>query len=120
MMMILPRRQQRALDWIGHSLMAEDPALGSVFAFFTMLTRHEPMPWTEQVPSCRQRFLRRAALLPLIGIGLAVLLTASWLSHGRSTCPAGPNAAAHGVSSLGHVPRCQPSPSSRLDTMPAH
>jgi hypothetical protein len=119
-LMSLPRSRQRALDRIGHSLVAEDPGLGARFTVFIMLTRHEPMPGTEQVPSCRQRFLRRALLLPILGVGLAALLAASWLTPSRPTCPAGPNAAAHGVSSLSHSARCQPSPAIRLDTMPAH
>ncbi len=116
----LPRSRQRALDQIGHRLAAEDPGLGMRFAFFTMLTRHEAMPATEQVPDRRQRFLRRAALLPLIAISLAVLLAASWLTPSRQACPAGPNAAAHNLSSLSHHAGCQPGPAIRLDMMPVH
>jgi hypothetical protein len=119
-LMSLPRSRQRALDRIGRSLVAEDPDLGARFTVFIMLTRHEPMPGTEQVPSCRQRFLRGAMLLPLLGVGLVALLAASWLTSGRPACPDGPNAAVHGVSSVSHAARCQPSPAIRLDTMPAH
>ena len=54
--MRLPRSRQRALDRIGHSLAAEDPGLGMRFAFFTMLTRHEAMPATEQMPDRLPRF----------------------------------------------------------------
>ncbi len=116
----LPRSRQRALDQIGHRLVAEDPGLGLRFAFFTMLTRHDAMPTTEQVPDRLPRFLRRAALLPLIAISLMVLLAASWLTPSRSACPAGPNAAAHDLSSLSHVTHCQPGPAIRLDTMSVH
>jgi hypothetical protein len=111
----LPRGRPRALDQIGQSLAAEDPGLGARFAVFTMLTRHEPMPATEHLPDRRPRFLRRAMLLPLIAISLAVLLAASWLMSSRQTYPAGPNAAAHDVSSLSWAAQCQRSPAISLD-----
>ena len=118
--MSLPRSRQRALDQIGHMLAAEDPGLGTRFAFFTMLTRHEAMPATEQAPERLPRFLRRGALLPLIAISLAALLAASWLTPGRQACPAVPNAAAPDLSSLSHAAYCQPSPAVRVDTMAVH
>ncbi len=118
--MSLPRRRQRALDQIGHVLAAQDPGLALRFAFFTMLTRLEAMPATEQVPDRLPRFLRRGALLPLIAISLAALLAASWLAPGRQACPAAPNPAAHTVSSLSHAAHCQPSPAVRVDTMAVH
>jgi hypothetical protein len=58
--MRLSGRQQQALDPIEQTLVAEDPGLGSRFAVFTRLTRHEAMPGTEQVPGPKQRFVRRA------------------------------------------------------------
>lgn len=118
--MSLPRSRQRALDRIGHILAAEDPCLRSRFAFFTMLTRHEPMPETEQLPGRRQRILRRTILLPLLAVGLAALPAASWLTPSRQACPAGPNATARNLSSLSHAARCQPRPAIRLDTPPMH
>jgi hypothetical protein len=115
-LMCLPRSGQRALDQIGHSLATDDPGLGMRFAFFTMLTRHEPMPATEQLPDRRQRFLRRAVLLPLIAISLAALLAASWLTPSPPACPAGPSTAAHASASASRGASCHPSPAIRLDT----
>lgn len=119
-MMSLPARRQRALDRIEQTLVAEDPGLGSSFAFFTRLTRHEAMPETEQVPRRPGRVARRVIVLPLLAISLAALLAANWLIPRRQTCPAGPNAAAHTLSSLSRAARCQPGPSVKLATMPMH
>jgi len=117
--MRLPGRQQRALDRIGHRLTAEEPGLGLQFAFFARLTMHEAMPATEQVPRRRQRFLRRAVLLPLIAVSLATLLAGSWLTTGsRQACPASPNNATRTLSSLRHAAQCQPDPANKPDTMP--
>jgi hypothetical protein len=58
--MSLPARQQQALDRIEQTLVAEEPRLGSLFAVFTRLTRHEAMPGTEQVASRLRRLLRPA------------------------------------------------------------
>ena len=114
--MRLPGREQRALDRIEQALAAEDPRLGVRFAFFTVLTRHEAIPGTEQAPGRRQRFLRRALLPPL----LAAMLAASWLTPSGQACPAGLTMAAHALSSLRHATRCQSGPAIRPDTMPAH
>jgi Protein of unknown function (DUF3040) len=114
-MMSLPGRQQRTLDQIGQALVAEDPGLGSRFAFFARLTRHEAIPENEQVPG----HLGRAILVPLLAIGLAALMAATWLIPGRGqACPAGTHAAAHNLSSLGHSAHCQPGPAIGLSTMP--
>ncbi len=118
--MSLPGRRQRILDRIEQALVAEYPGLGSRFAFFTMLSRHEPMPGIEQLPDRRQRILRRAVILPLIAISLAALLAAGYLMPSRQACPLGPNATAHTLSSLSHAARCGPGPATRLDTMPMH
>jgi hypothetical protein len=113
--MNLPGRHQRAR--IEHRLAAEDPGLSMRFAFFTMLTRHEAMPETEQVPGR----LGRAMLLPLLAISLAGLLAATWLIPGSGqACPAGTHAAAHTLSSLSHAAHCQSGPAIGLDTMPVH
>jgi hypothetical protein len=120
-MISLPGCQQRALDRIGHGLTAEDPGLGSRFAFFTRLTRHEAMPATEQVPGRLQRFLRRAVILPLIATSLMALVAVSWLIAGSGqACPAGPNAAAPGMPSASHAAGCQPGPAIKLGTRPVH
>ena len=47
--MSLPGSQKRALGGIEETLLADDLRLGSLFAIFTRLTRHEAMPWTERV-----------------------------------------------------------------------
>jgi len=53
--MLLPSgtRQRRALCRIEKMLLRDDPGLGSLFAFFTRLTLHEAMPWTEQARPVR-------------------------------------------------------------------
>jgi hypothetical protein len=109
-----------ALNRIEQALVAEDPRLGSQFAFFTRLARHEPMPEIEQLPDRRQRMMRRAMLLPLLAVSLAALLAASWLTSSRAACPAGPSEAASSSSVLSQAAHCQPSPTIRLDTMPMH
>lgn len=117
-MISLPGGQQRALDRIGHRLAAEDPGLRLRFAFFTVLTRHEAMPATEQVPDRLQRFLRRAVILPLIVISL---VAAAWLIAGRGqACPASPNTVAPGTSPASHAARCQPGPATKLNVIPVH
>jgi hypothetical protein len=117
--MSLPGGQQRALDRIGHRLAAEDPGLGLRFAFFTRLTRHEPMPATEQVPGRLQRFARRAVLLPLIVISLITLVAAGYLIAVRGqACPARPNTAAPGMSPASRAARCPPGSPIKLDVMP--
>ena len=117
----LPGCQQRALARIEQALVAEDPGLSLRFAFFARLTVHEAMPPTEQVPGRRQRFLRRAVLLPLIALSLAGLLAASWLITGSGrACPTGPDTATRTLSSLGHTAHCQPGPATRLDTLAGH
>lgn len=100
--MSLPFRQQRALDRIEQSLVAEDPGLESRFSIFTRLTRHEAMPGTELLPHRLQRLPRRAIVLPLMGISVAVLLAANWLIPSRQACSASPSATAHEMSTPMH------------------
>jgi hypothetical protein len=120
-MMSLPGGRQHALHRIEQALAADDPGLGLRFAFFAMLTRHEAMPVTEQVPRPLQRIVRRAILLPIVAISLATLLAASLLIPGRGqACPAGTSAAAHTPRSLSRAVRCQPGPATKMDTMPVH
>ena len=47
--MSLPASQRRALNLIEKALADDHPGLGPLFAIFTRLTGHEPMPVTEQV-----------------------------------------------------------------------
>ncbi len=118
--MSLPGRRQRALNRIGQTLVAEDPGLGLRFAFFTMLTRHEAMPGTEQVPGRGHQAMLRAIVLPLVVISLLALLAASGLIPTPQTCPAGAHAAAAGMLSESHAAHCQRGPAIKLDTMPMH
>jgi hypothetical protein len=111
--MSLPRFQQRTLDRIGHSLTAEDRGFGMRFAFFAMLTRHEPMPETEQVQGRRQRSPRRAVILPLAVISVLGLLAAGWLTNSGHACPARAIPAAHGMSEATWATRCPPSSASK-------
>jgi Protein of unknown function (DUF3040) len=119
-MMRLPGCQQRALDRIEQALVAEDPGLGLRFASFARLTRHEAIPLAEQVPGRLQRVLRRAIVLPLMGISLAAVLAANWLIPSRQPCPAGPNAAANTLPSLSHAAHRQPGPAIKPNPMPVH
>jgi hypothetical protein len=52
-------REQRRLERIEQPLVAGNPRLASMFAIFTTMTRHEPMPVTERLSSRPRRFLRR-------------------------------------------------------------
>jgi hypothetical protein len=82
-MMSLPGCQQRTLDRIEQTLVAEDPGLGLRFAVFTRLTRHEAIPGTEYVLGGLQR---PAMILPLMVISLVALLAVSWLIPSRQLC----------------------------------
>ena len=55
-----PGRQQWALNRTARSLRADDPRLGSLFAYFTGLTRGEAMPTAERIEN-RLRPKRRPA-----------------------------------------------------------
>jgi Protein of unknown function (DUF3040) len=90
--MSLPGSQQRALDQIERTLLADDRRLGSLFAFFTRLTSHEAMPSAERV-TARPRPLRlRVGVAAMIAIGLAAVMSALLLlllAPGRQACPDG-------------------------------
>lgn len=119
-MMSLPGRRQRTLNQIAQALVAEDPGLGLRFAFFARLTRLEAIPENEQLPRRLQRFLRGAAMPPLLAISLITLLAASLLIAGSAqACSPGPNVA-HALPSPGHSARCPPGPAINLDMVPVH
>jgi len=46
-----PGRQRRLLKRTEKRLLADDPRLGSLFAYFAGLTRHEAMPTAERIES---------------------------------------------------------------------
>ena len=124
--MSLPGRQRRALDRIAHGLVADDPGLCMRFEFFTTLTRQETMPKIEYVPGRRERFVRRAVLLPLLTVVLVALVAASWRTPSAQPCSAGLRVAAGlGVAAAGLSPatgaaRCQAGPPINPAAMPAH
>jgi Protein of unknown function (DUF3040) len=53
-------REQRTLGQIEKPLVLGDPRLASMFAIFTTMTRHEPMPVTERLTPRLRRWRRRA------------------------------------------------------------
>jgi hypothetical protein len=76
----LPGGQHRALARIGDDLAADDPELGLRLGFFTLLTREEPMPRNEHVPSRQKVLLHPAA--PLVTAGAVTLVAVGWLARG--------------------------------------
>ena len=87
--MSLPASQQRALSLIEKTLADDHPGLGPLFAIFTRLTGHEPMPVTERVTAQRWQGRRMwPAVVTLVGLTMAtgVLLTLSLLMSGRQVC----------------------------------
>jgi hypothetical protein len=84
-----PASQRRALSQIETTLADDYPTLGPLFAVFTRLTGHEPMPVTERVTARRWRGMR-PAVLTLAGLTVAtgVLLTLSLLLPVPQVCVA--------------------------------
>jgi hypothetical protein len=82
-----PASQRRALSQIEKTLADDHPGLGPLFAAFTRLTGHEPMPVTERVEARRWRGMR-PAVLTLVGLTVATgaLLTLSLLLPGPQVC----------------------------------
>jgi hypothetical protein len=93
--MSLPARQRHVLDRIERTLVAEEPRLGSLFAVFTRMTRHEAMPGTEQVTN---PLARRAAVIAVTLIAVMGIVVALWLAPGGLACPSPPRAAGHSLS----------------------
>ncbi len=85
--MSLPASQQRALNLIEKALADDHPGLGPLFAIFTRLTGHEPMPVTEQVTAGRWRRMW-PTVVTLVGLTMVagVLLTLSLLMSGPQVC----------------------------------
>jgi hypothetical protein len=89
--MSLPAAQRRALNRIGKTLSHDDLHLGQLFAIFTRLARHEPMPVTECLTALPWRPRRMQRMWPaLVTVaGLAVITGALILSQtlpGRQAC----------------------------------
>ena len=92
--MSLPASQRRALSRIEKTLADDHPALGPLFATFTRVTGHEPMPVTERVTARRWRWQRRRirpAVVTLVGLAMATgaLLTLSLMLPGPQACGRG-------------------------------
>jgi hypothetical protein len=85
--MSLPASQLRALNLIEKALADDHPGLGPLFAIFTKLTGHEPMPVTEQVMARWWRTMW-PAVVTLVGLTMAAggLLTLSLLMSGPQVC----------------------------------
>jgi hypothetical protein len=107
--MSLPASQQRALNQIEETLADDHPGLGPLFAMFTRLTGHEPMPVIERVTVRRWRRMR-AAVVTLVGLAMATgaLLTLSLLLPDPQVCiPAVTAPVAHARSvPTGRQPGC--------------
>jgi hypothetical protein len=101
----LPARQQRALDLIGKTLAADDPALESIFGIFTRLTLDEPMPVTERVSARLKRLLRPAMVIPIALIAVLSMLIVSFPVHSRNICRA-----VAAESRVGRALSCSPAP----------
>jgi hypothetical protein len=80
-----PAGQQRVLDRIEETLLADDQYLGSLFTFFTALARDDAMPRTERLPPRR---LPRPALLVAAGLIAVAMFLLTLLAPGRPGCPA--------------------------------
>jgi hypothetical protein len=88
-MMSLPAGQQRALNRIGKTLADDDLRLRLLFAFFTTLAGHEPMPATERVtaPRWRRRLMWRAVVTVIALSAVAVAVMLSQTLPSRQPCP---------------------------------
>jgi hypothetical protein len=110
--MSLPAGQQRALNRIEKTLAGDDLGLGPLFAIFTRLAGHEPMPATERVtaPPWRRRRKRRRWRSVATVIGLAAITGALMLSQAlpsRQPCRVTAAGVAHVQSAgTGRQPAC--------------
>lgn len=107
--MSLPARQQRALDRIEKTLLADDPRLGSMFAIFTRLTWHEAMPMTERVRSGLRRLPHAAVVIPIALMVVLSVLMLSSLAPSRTKCSVTPAATGSDQSST-RTNGCPPAP----------
>ena len=69
-MISIPTRQQRTLDCIEKTLLADDPRLGSLFANFTSRALPKEMPTIERIKPRRRQLLQALAPFALITIFL--------------------------------------------------
>jgi hypothetical protein len=102
--------QNRALDRIEKTLLADDLRLCSLFAVFTRLTLHEVMPATEQITAGRRKSLKPALAISItliIFVGMLMLASSSPSTHG---CGVIMTPSAHGylLSQTPGCPRARP------------
>lgn len=102
--MSLPACQQRALDRIEKTLLADDPRFGSLFAIFTRLTWREAMPGIELVKSGQWHSLRPFAAIAIALIAVASVLMLTLLTPRLPICL--PSAAAGHSYSSGQTAGC--------------
>jgi hypothetical protein len=107
-MMSLPVCQQRALDKIEKTLLTGDPRFGSLFAIFTRLARHEPMPGIELVKAGRWQSLRPFAASAIAVIAVLSVLMLGLLTPSRPMCVT--SAAAWHSYPSGQETGCRPGP----------
>jgi hypothetical protein len=113
-MVSLPACQQRALERIEKTLLAGDPRLGSLFAIFTRLTRHEAIPGTEQVKPRPWQALQAFAGIAIALIAVLSVLALSSLPLSQHEC--GTRPAAPGQSrSWSRTTSCTPVPAMLQD-----
>jgi hypothetical protein len=112
--MSLPARQQRVLGGIEQALLADDPRLRSLFAFFTSLTRHDAMPGTEQITPGLRQPLQPIVVISVTLIVLASVLMVSLLGAGRNP-GAATGAAAEPAQPAGRTAGWPPRPTITLD-----
>lgn len=98
--MSLPAAEQQVLTRIEQILQSRDPRLKSLFATFTSLTRHDPMPAIEQIRRTAW-WLRSSIIIPATLILIGGIIAVAALTGLTRAC--GPVRPAPGtVSSAGN------------------
>lgn len=110
--------QRRALDRIEKALTEDDRQLWTMYALFTLLTRHDDMPATERASAPPWRLRRRLTLATAMALAILGLLTLSLLIPGRQACPTGAGVTAARTQSLRAGPRA--SCPARQSARPGH
>jgi hypothetical protein len=106
----LPAGQQRALNRIEKTLADDDLGLGLLFAIFTRLADHEPMPAMERLTAPPWRRWRIRAAVTVIGLAAVTGTIVPSQTPGRPACPPTVTAVSAHVRSGGTVrpPSCMP------------
>jgi Protein of unknown function (DUF3040) len=80
-----PSRQQRVLEQIEKTLLADDYRLAALFAYFAGLTRDDARPGTERIRAWSRR--PRSVLLAAAGLVVLTTFMLAWLGPGSQVCP---------------------------------